>query len=219
MMSEALNLKDLEKKAWRSTFQDGIWDIYLGLLLMAMGANAYMSNIGIAENTGLLIFIGMEIAAMVVLWAGKKYITAPRIGLVKFGQKRRGRVHLVRLLLAVSVVLGFIMWGLFSNPNIDLRSMKTLMPIIWAANCLIVFGGGAYLLDYNRLYIIGVLYAIAIPINEVLIATMNRNLSHLALGIPGVIVVGMGLVVLARFLQSYPILNSPPEEIVREHAE
>ena len=36
-MTQNINLKALEKKAWRSVFQDGLWDIFLGLLLMAFG--------------------------------------------------------------------------------------------------------------------------------------------------------------------------------------
>ena len=35
-MQPEINLKELERRAWRSVFQDGLWDIYLGLLLMAM---------------------------------------------------------------------------------------------------------------------------------------------------------------------------------------
>jgi len=36
-MTDNLDLKELEKKAWRSTFQDGLWDIYFGLLIFGMG--------------------------------------------------------------------------------------------------------------------------------------------------------------------------------------
>jgi hypothetical protein len=37
MMSQSISLKELERKAFRSTFQDGLWDMYLGFLLLMMG--------------------------------------------------------------------------------------------------------------------------------------------------------------------------------------
>ncbi len=35
-MNDAMDLKMLEKNAWRSFHQDGLWDIYLGLILWAL---------------------------------------------------------------------------------------------------------------------------------------------------------------------------------------
>jgi len=48
-MSQTINLKELERKAWRSVFQDGLWDIFLGLLLLAMAIGALLSDIGVPE--------------------------------------------------------------------------------------------------------------------------------------------------------------------------
>ena len=33
-MSTQLNLKEIERKAFRSTYQDGLWDIHLGLIFV-----------------------------------------------------------------------------------------------------------------------------------------------------------------------------------------
>ena len=38
MMAEGLNLNQLERKAWKAYQQDGLMDIFLGLLMMAMAA-------------------------------------------------------------------------------------------------------------------------------------------------------------------------------------
>jgi len=35
------NLTEIEKKAYRSTFQDGLWDIFLGLLLLVRFLHEY----------------------------------------------------------------------------------------------------------------------------------------------------------------------------------
>jgi hypothetical protein len=36
-VSERLNLKQLERRAYRSTFQDGLWDLYLAGLMVCLG--------------------------------------------------------------------------------------------------------------------------------------------------------------------------------------
>ncbi len=36
-MNSVLNLKEIEKRAFRSTYQDGLWDIYYGLVVISMG--------------------------------------------------------------------------------------------------------------------------------------------------------------------------------------
>ena len=43
-MTNHVDLKRLERKVWTSFFEDGLWDIYLGILLMAMSGVATILN-------------------------------------------------------------------------------------------------------------------------------------------------------------------------------
>jgi len=36
-MNNQLNLKELERKAFRSTYQDGLWDVQFGFIVICMG--------------------------------------------------------------------------------------------------------------------------------------------------------------------------------------
>ena len=63
-MTQNINLKALEKKAWRSVFQDGLWDIFLGLLLMAFGLSAWLDRLALSES----MRVGIYISAEVVPW-------------------------------------------------------------------------------------------------------------------------------------------------------
>ena len=36
-MSEMIDLHHVERRAWRLYFQDGLWDIFLGLLFLGWG--------------------------------------------------------------------------------------------------------------------------------------------------------------------------------------
>ena len=54
-MNTPLNLKELERKAFRSFYQDGIWDIFFGLMMLAMYTFTFFDTF---ENKALRI-LGM----------------------------------------------------------------------------------------------------------------------------------------------------------------
>ncbi|MFX1448787.1 MAG: hypothetical protein ACFFCG_11745, partial [Promethearchaeota archaeon] len=91
-MAEKVDLKEMEKRAWKSNFQDGLWDIYFGLLIMGIGFNWLGGFLGLPETMGVMVtLISWDIGAMVIFILGKKFITTPRMGFVKFGQIRKKR--------------------------------------------------------------------------------------------------------------------------------
>ena len=205
-MSQTVDLKVLEKKAWRSVFQDGLWDIFLGLLLMAFGLSGWLDTLALNEGTRMGIYIGAEVLAMIVLFAGKRFITIPRMGRVKFGAERQKRRNIVRLLLFISVLVGLVMWFLGSSQisgEGGILSGTWFFPAVWVLNIIIVFGLGAYFLEYERLYVIGFLYAVVIPLNEVIKSTAKIDVAIYLFLVTGLIVVLMGLFYLLRFMRDY----------------
>ena len=211
-MSQNISLKELERKAWTSYFQDGLWDIYLGLLLLAMAIWALLSDVGFSESLGMAIFIGLEVLAMLVLWVGKKIITVPRMGRVKFGRRRKAKLNWVRVVLLLSVLVGagVFVAGLAMRGNLSERlNAAFFFPAAWMVNALVVFSLGAYFLDFNRLYLIGVMYALPVPLDIMFLKFVDIDLSFIAFGVPAMVILIVGLVMLARFLRDYPLL---PEE-------
>lgn len=205
-MTQNVDLKALEKKAWRSVFQDGLWDIFLGLLLMAFALSAWLDRQALSESTRMGIYIGAEVVAMIILFAGKRFITIPRMGMVKFGAERQKRRNVVRLILFISVLVGLAMWFLASsliNGEGSVLSGKWFFPLVWMLNMLMVFGLGAYFLEYERLYIIGFLYALAIPLDAVIKAVAKVDLDIYIFLTGGLVILVMGLVCLVRFLRDY----------------
>ena len=211
-MSQNINLKELERKAWRSVVQDGLWDIYLGLLLLAMAISALLSDVGFSESLGMAIFIGLEVLAMLVLWAGKKFITVPRMGRVKFGSKRKAKLNWVRVVLFLSVLVGagvFLVVSAMRGNRPGWLNAAFFAPAVWVVNAIVVFSLGAYFLDFSRLYLIGLMYALAVPLDIVFRKFSDIDLSFLAFGVPAMVILIIGLVVFTRFLRDYPLL---PEE-------
>jgi len=211
-MSQNINLKELERKAWTSYFQDGLWDIYLGLLLLAMAIQALLSDVGFSESLGITILIGVEVLAVLVLWVGKKIITVPRMGRVKFGPKRKAKLSWVVVILFISVLVGagvFLVASAMRGNRPGWLNAAFFAPAAWVVNAIVVFSLGAYFLDFNRLYLIGVLYALAVPLDILFRELTDIDLSFIAFGAPAMVILITGLVVLVRFLRDYPLL---PEE-------
>lgn len=207
-MSQSISLKELERKAWKSVFQDGLWDIYLGLLLLAMAIWALLSDVGFSESLGMAIFIGLEVLAMLVLWVGKKIITVPRMGRVKFGPKRRAKLNWVRVVLLLSVLVGagvFVAGLAMRGNRPEWLNAAFFFPAAWIVNALVVFSLGAYFLDFSRLYLIGVMYALPVPLDIVFRKFADIDLSFIAFGVPAVVILLIGTVMLVRFLRDYPI--------------
>lgn len=208
MMANRLNLNQLERKAWKAYHQDGLMDIFLGLLMMAMAASAGMDELNLSEAVHMGIFIGLEVLAGAIMWAGKRFVTTPRLGRVKFGPKRKRRKLLTTFVLAGSVLVGLIMFGLLATPDPSVHGLVRqpfFLPLIWALNCLLVFGAMAYLLEYDRLYIVGVVYGIAIPATELIGQIWHVDLGPWIFLAAGLIILAMGLMVFVRFVRTTPI--------------
>jgi hypothetical protein len=218
-MLPEINLKELERKAWRSVFQDGLWDIYLGLMLLGIAIGALLSDVGIATEKGsLLVNVGVLVLAMLALWAGKRFITLPRIGHAKSGPRGKAREKKARLILAISVLVGALLfvftWMALRFDWSEGLSLSFIAPAVWVVNSLVLFSLGAYFLDYERLVLIGVMYAVAVPFDLLLTKLTGLDLTFVAFGAPAAVILTIGMVILIHFLQNYPIPleGEPPAE-------
>ena len=104
-MTTNIDLKELERKAFRSTYQDGIWDIYLGLMLLPMVVGSYLSPHPDNPPTWAVAFTFSFFAVPFVIFrAAKKYMIIPRLGLVQFGAERQRKRKKLGLAMSLSVL-------------------------------------------------------------------------------------------------------------------
>jgi hypothetical protein len=208
MNEQNIDLKKLERRVWTSFYEDGIWDIYLGLLLSSIAIGAFCTDVGISERYSIFGHVGMLVLAILFLVLGKHFITVPRTGTVVFGPRGRARLTKAQILLAISCVSGLAAFLLIASTvgNATARQpvMDYIVPVFWTVNMLLLFSLAAFFLNYRRLYIIGFLYAIAVPADKVLRQILHIDLSVVAFGVPAMIILIMGVVVLVRFLRKYP---------------
>lgn len=92
----------IERRAWAANFQDGLWDVFLGLLLLALGVYALLSDVGfVSDPVRFLIFVGLEAVAIVLPLVVRKYVTEPRLGRVRYSPARRVRVSNARIVVFI----------------------------------------------------------------------------------------------------------------------
>lgn len=214
-MSHTIDLKELEKKAYRSFFEDGFWDIYLGLMLLAIGGGPALLALGTSLVWAAAVPLAVAVLGMLIFFGGKKHLTVPRLGAVQFGPARTLRRKKTSLVLACSVLVGIallVLTATRSLPSLGLAGVPTVA-IIFAANCVIVFSLAAYYLDFGRLYVYGLLYAAAFPLAVVLTEHWGAAAGFLvayALSAAPMTLVGLALFV--RFLREYAVAAQPQSD-------
>ncbi|MBN1801100.1 MAG: hypothetical protein JW891_06295 [Candidatus Lokiarchaeota archaeon] len=215
-MTENSDLKELEKKAYRSTFQDGIWDIYIGMLIVVMGLYDLDPLFGLPDIPGrLLLPILLTVMAVVFFTLGKKLITVPRMGLVKFGPKRKAAKKKLMMFLIVMFFLNIIFLivpftGLLNDLEIDAYVLTLCIGLF----ITIPFSVVAYFLDFKRLYYYAIAFAPSFLLVELLYPLLESLTSLIVFLSIGGSIITIGLVFLVKFLKAYRI---PKEGADNEH--
>jgi len=214
-MPDSLDLKNIEKKAFRATHQDGLEDIYQGGVVLSMSFLAYTT----AGDAKPILRFGLFLAGLglfyLIFWGGKKYITTPRIGQVKFGPRRQRRKLTMTIVLSGIVLLQvFLLVGtilLWKNPqwatdlgfhttNRDLeRMVVAVIGALFVGPSMVLV---AYFNDFLRGYYIAFILSLAV-------FSLIWFGQPIYLIIAGLLIMIPGVVLFARFLREHPL---PPAE-------
>ena len=130
------------------------------------------------------------------------------MGRVKFGPKRKAKLNWVRVVLLLSVLVGagvFVAGLAMGSNRLEWLNAAFFFPAAWVVNAMVVFSLGAYFLDFNRLYLIGVLYALPVPLDIMFHKFASMDLAFFAIGVPAMVILIVGLVMFVRFLREYPL--------------
>lgn len=209
-MSNSLDLKQIERKAFRSTFQDGLWDIYLGGIVVALAITLYRPAGGYTPYNILVMLLIYTIIGG-LFWAGKKFITVPRMGQVRFGPLRQRRKKAMAVVLGVIVVLqtlfvlltaggwltslfGANLFGFIEKHNLERLGVAALGSLFVGPSFLLI----AYFTDFPRGYYIGVMMALAV----FLMILINNPIYPLVLG---ALIILPGVILFINFLKKYPL--------------
>lgn len=206
------DLERLERDAFRKFYEDGLFDIFLGAMMLVLGATALVGDWFADELASYVVMLGLGFAVVVPLLVLRRRLLRTRLGTFEPGPRRRRRISGVRGVLFVSLAIGFVAFGLaavaFSGtPSTDM--VEVFLPVVWFVNAVVVFGLMAYLLDVPRFSVYGVLFGAVMPLliwPDVLWGVQLAAWAILfALGLA---VIAVGLIKLRRFLRLHPPLET-----------
>lgn len=204
-MTELTDLESLEKQAFRRFYEDGLFDIFLGVMLATMAVGAIAIDATGNEFTGMLIMVVVAIAIVVTLMVVRRRLLAARLGEFTPGPARRRRISVVRLALLGSVVLGLLLFAVVAMGDVSITSLEVIMPAVWFVNAVVVLGAMAYLLDVPRFYFYGFLFGTVMPVMIWPDVLWDYRIPPIvAMGVPALVAIVIGAVKLNSFLKNYP---------------
>jgi hypothetical protein len=206
---DSINLKSIEKKVWLTSYQDGIWDIYWGVLLLGFGISPILEDFGLIKPLNFLIF---PILAFLILFLGKKYISVPRMGMINFGEKRKSdhkRLFILGIItFIITVIIFFIVKQNLLKSSFTNSMANTTMPVVYAIIFISALSVIAYFMDYKRLYFYAFLFGLSIPLAETLYFVVGEPMDGLiAFSFTSAPILITGIILLFKFVKTVkPIL-------------
>ena len=192
-MEEKIDLKAIERRAYLSYHQDGLIDLFIGIVALMFGAY-------IAYDPSMIAVAGGTIGVVPIMYvAVKKLVTVPRLGYVKFASQRRNKIRNVVMFLVLAGVLGNVagVFALIYRPFVIflVENYLIVLGVLGAA----IFSLAAYLSEIKRFYAYGAINLIAFPSGYILPTAFYQTLILL-----GALITFSGAVLLYRFLRKYP---------------
>ncbi|MFX0039247.1 MAG: hypothetical protein ACFFAB_07935, partial [Candidatus Heimdallarchaeota archaeon] len=147
-----IDLKEIEKKTWRSTLEDGLLDIYFGILVLSIGIGITLGDL-LPEPFDSLLPIILMIIGLILFLLGKKFITQPRLGVVKFGFRQKSRKRKTVIVLSINSIILLILFIIrLINPELGLILPGYIEGLIIGLLFITVpLCFAAYFLQYERL--------------------------------------------------------------------
>lgn len=203
-----MNLKELEKKAYRSVFQDGLWDVFIGFFMAQFVVAPLLSDIGFSDFWSSMIWTIVLLVILAMVMILKKYVVAPRLGTVRLNTKKKRRFGVVLGLINVFLLLGILVGAFYvrlAELNID-----WLAPLTFIIVLLVGFSAVAWLFRQPRFYLYGALCTVAYAVGELLYryAGANHHGLPITFGISSFLVTLTGILLFVTFIRKYPKTDS-----------
>ena len=201
-MATPISLKEIEKKTYTDFFKDGLYEILFAHIMLTGMLSSILNENGVSDIIRASIYVPVMFLGILIVYLGKRHITTPRLGTVKFATERKRKIRKLHIITFIFVALTFYLAvsAMTANLNRNLP-VSFLIPLFLFS----FFAIAAWYKDYPRLYIIGFFYAISEVIYVFLEnkgIVMGRGL--LAYGVPGLMILIMGILSLFKFLKKYP---------------
>ncbi len=202
-MTQQVDLGEAERKVYTSRYEDGLFDVCLGVVLIATSLPDLLPPPLQQGPPRYAVYGLLCAAAFAAAWAGRRYVSAPRLGTVRLGPAGRVRQNRTRLALIGSLVFSVVLVAVtvaapMANAGAPLFASSAQVAALVAAWMLVLFSLMAYIQGFARGYLIGALYALGLGLTEWLRDPWPAILC-------GVAVLLMGVGIFIRFMRNNPL--------------
>jgi len=199
-MSEGMSLREAERQTFRTAFEDGLTDLFLGCVTLGFVLGPFLR---LGDFWSSFVFVPFWGAAYLFIRWLKANVVRPRLGVVRFGPFRKTRLTKFSWIAFATCTLAFVL-GIFSAVNLDWPGWVHMSQ--FSLLVLIGFSVAAYFLDLARLYVYGILLALALPFGELLYYQFGvpHHGFPVSFGIPAATMFGVGLTKFLRVLRCSP---------------
>ena len=179
-------------------------DVAIGGFLLMFAIAPYLSRF-LGDFWSSVVFLPFWAVLYLILWLIRKYVIAPRVGIVKYGQWRVSRMMrfnvVIFILLTLSLVLGILSFVRFDAVPGWVHTAR------FSLIFLIGFSIAGFFLDFTRLYLYGVMIALAPLIGEVLFQYLHvpHHGFPVTFGFASGFITLIGLVLFTRFVREHPL--------------
>ncbi len=211
-MSQEISLKEAERRVFRTKYDDGLWDIFLGCFFLIFGVALVLSP-SLGDFWSSVVMLPLWGLAYLLVWLARRYVVSPRVGMVKFGPARRKKLMWFTVVMLVVNVMALIL-GMVAALNVGKISGNATSMFL-GMQLLLGFSLAGYFLDFTRLYVYGLLLGVSPPVGEWLF-THGYATHHgfpITFGTVAGIMILTGLVIFLRLLRKFPmpVEGLPPE--------
>lgn len=203
-MSNEISLKETESRVFKFTFQDGLVDIYIGCFILMFAIGPFLSPY-LGDFWSSVIFLPFWAIVALILWFIRKNVVRPRVGTVKYGSWRISRMVRFNVLMlflgTFALILGILSAVRFRFVPGWIHTAR------FSLIFLLGFSIAGYLLDFTRLFVYGVLVALAPLIGELLYVyyKVPHHGFPVTFGITAGLIIITGLALFMRLLRKYPL--------------
>jgi len=210
-MNQPLSLKSAERKVFQTTFADGLLDIFMGCFVLLFAVAPFLSE-SMGDFWSSAIFLPFWGLVYLAIWLIRKYVVAPRLGTVRFSQRRKLKLRRFSLVMVVTntllLILGILaVIGFGKEAGSGFIDISSAYVYLLGLFLLVGFSVAAHLLDCPRFYVYGLMLALAGPVGEWLY--IDYGAAHhgfpITFGFTAAVMIFTGLALFIRLL-----INNPP---------
>lgn len=214
---ETLDLRKIESSSWKMGQQAGLFDMYFGILILAIAVSSLVEALGAPTFWRLPVLIVLQLSAAICFALAKRHFLPPRIGEARFSEYRKIRTRTLGIALLLCVTLTAVLVVLTSIGHSPIHWVLNLGAFALPTAIAVVVGlpllAMSYFLEFPRILLhvalfIAATYALILVGYDV----MSPIPGAIAFGTAGSISFLIGIILFVRFLRTTPVRKQEVSE-------